>query len=190
MSFSLNKNEKKFLLRLARKSIYSYLKNQKRKDEDYFTKNLETQSGAFVTLHLHGALRGCIGYVKAYKPVQDAIADLAVSAAFNDPRFPALNEQEYPEIDLEISVLTPLQKISDLSEIKIGRDGLLIKNGFNEGLLLPQVATEYNWDAQTFMEQTCHKAGLSSEAWQEEDTEIFSFSAIIFDESQFAENEA
>ncbi len=187
MSFSLNKNEKQFLLQLARKSIFAYLKNEKRASEDYYSDNLETQSGAFVTLHLHGALRGCIGYVKPYKPLQDAIADLAISAAFNDPRFPALSEQEYPEIDLEISVLTPLQKISALSEIEIGRDGLLIKSGFNEGLLLPQVATEYNWDVQTFIEQTCHKAGLASEAWQEKDTEIFSFSAIIFDESQLTE---
>lgn len=185
MSFSLNKDEKQFLLNLARKSIYTYLKNQKREKEDYFSMNLKTHSGAFVTLHLRGALRGCIGYVKAFKPVQDAIADLAISAAFNDPRFPALTEEEYPKIDLEISVLTPLQKISDLSEIEIGRDGLLIKNGFNEGLLLPQVATEYGWDASAFVEQTCHKAGLQADAWQKEETEIFSFSAIIFDESQF-----
>lgn len=185
MSFSLNKNEKQFLLQLARKSIYSYLKNEKRAIEDYYSKNLETPSGAFVTLHLKGALRGCIGYVKPHKPLQDAIVDLAISAAFSDPRFPALSEQEYPDVELEISVLTPLEQIFGLAEIDIGRDGLLIKNGFNEGLLLPQVATEYNWDAQTFMEQTCHKAGLASDAWQQDETDIFSFSAIIFDESQF-----
>ena len=188
MSFSLSKDEKQFLLKLARKSIFTYLKNHKRDEEEYFSKNLKTPSGAFVTLHLQGALRGCIGYVKPHKPLQDAIADLAISAAFSDPRFPALSEDEYPDLDLEISVLTPLQKISALSEIEIGRDGLVVKNGFNEGLLLPQVATEYKWDAQTFIEQTCHKAGLPSEAWQEDKSEIFSFSAIIFDESQFAEN--
>ena len=187
MSFSLNKDEKQFLLQLARKSILAYLEDQKRESEDYFSENLKTHSGAFVTLHINGQLRGCIGYVKAFKPVQDAIADLAISAAFNDPRFPSLNMEEYEIIDLEISVLTPIEKVLDISEIQIGRDGLIIKNGFYEGLLLPQVATEYKWDVPTFLEQTCIKANLSGDAWKNEETEIFCFSAIIFDESQYPE---
>jgi len=187
MSFSLNDQEKQFLLKLARDSISDFLKGKESAKREYFSDNLKTHSGAFVTLHINEQLRGCIGYVKAFKPVQDAIADLAISAAFNDPRFPSLSMEEYETIDLEISVLTPLEKVMDTSEIQIGRDGLIIKNGSYEGLLLPQVATEYNWDVPTFLEQTCIKANLSGDAWKNKETEIFSFSAIIFDESQYPE---
>lgn len=190
MSFSLSDSEKVFLLKLARQTIYNHLQQKEEaKKQDYFSENLKTNSGAFVTLHMHGQLRGCIGYVKPFSPLQDAIKSLAISAAFNDPRFAPLELKEYEHIDFEISVLTPLTPVQDISEIKIGRDGLLIKNGFYEGLLLPQVATEYSWDVNTFLEQTCRKASLPAQAWQDDDTEILSFSAIIFDESQFPEIE-
>ncbi len=185
MSFSINEQEKIFLLELARKSIRNFLEDKQPGVIEYFSETLKTHSGAFVTLHINHDLRGCIGYVKAFKPLQDAISDLAVSAAFNDPRFPTLIEKEFDDIDIEISVLTPLAKVNDTSEIKIGRDGLLIKKGFYEGLLLPQVATDYNWDRDTFLEQTCHKAHLPAEAWKDSETEIFSFSAIIFSELEF-----
>ena len=185
MPFSLDKQEKQFLIKLARESILNHLQQNKATFSEFFSENLKVHSGAFVTLHKQGQLRGCIGYVKPFKPVQEAIKELAVSAAFNDPRFPALSLQEYEQIDLEISVLTPLEKVEDIASIEVGRDGLLVKNGFYEGLLLPQVATEYGWDVQTFLQQTCHKAGLPADSWKEEQTKIFSFSAIIFDESQF-----
>ena len=185
MPFSLDTQEKQFLLKLARESILNYLHKNNTISSDFFSENLKIHSGAFVTLHKQGQLRGCIGYVKAFKPLQEAIKELAISAAFNDPRFPELSLQEYDQIDMEISVLTPLERVEDVSQIEIGRDGLLIKNGYYEGLLLPQVATEYGWDVNTFLEQTCHKAGLPADSWEDEQTEIFSFSAIIFDESQF-----
>ena len=185
MPFKLDKQEKQFLLKLARQSILDYFRQKQAEPANFYSENLRTHSGAFVTLHKQGQLRGCIGYVKAFKPLQEAISDLAISAAFNDPRFPALDQDEYQQIDLEISVLTPLKKVDDISQIEIGRDGLLVKNGFYEGLLLPQVATDYGWDINTFLEQTCNKAGLPKDSWQDEQTEIFSFSAIIFDESQF-----
>ncbi len=185
MAFTLNADEKIFLLQLARNTIRLFLDSKEPLHPEMFSETLAIPSGAFVTLHKQGELRGCIGYVKPFKPLQDAIVDLAVSAAFNDPRFPALNEEEFPFIDLEISVLTPLEPVNDVSEIQIGRDGLLIKQGFYEGLLLPQVATEYGWDLPTFLEQTCRKAGLPGDAWKDSETEIQRFSAIIFDESQF-----
>ena len=187
MSFDLNNQEKIFLLKLARTSIRLHLLGKYPEQTPYFSETLKTESGAFVTLHINKELRGCIGYVKAFKPLQDAIADLAVSAAFNDPRFPALASEEFKQIDLEISVLTPPEIVKDVSDIQIGRDGLIIKNGFYEGLLLPQVAVEYNWDRNTFLEQTCRTAGLSANSWQDEETKILSFSALIFDESQFPE---
>lgn len=185
MPFKLNDSEKIFLLQLARNTIRDFLDDKKPPYPAPFSETLGTPSGAFVTLHKQGELRGCIGYVKPFKPLQDAIVDLAVSAAFNDPRFPALSKEEFPLTDIEISVLTPLEPVNDVSEITIGRDGLIIKQGFYEGLLLPQVATEYGWDVPAFLEQTCRKAGLPGNAWKDADTEIRRFSAIIFDESQF-----
>ena len=186
MSFNLTDQEKIFLLQLARNSIRLHLQGMSNEQVSYFSTNLKTKSGAFVTLHIDKQLRGCIGYVKAFKPLQDAIASLAVSAAFNDPRFPALTFEEFKHIDLEISVLTPPVIVNDVAEIQIGRDGLIIKNGFYEGLLLPQVAVEYNWDRNTFLEQTCRKAGLPADSWKDGKTEIFRFSALLFDESQFS----
>lgn len=182
MSFSLSTEEKKFLLRLARTSIQSFLESKVKPQTEYFSPTLKTESGVFVTLHKNGELRGCIGYVHGYRPLQNAVAEMAISAAFNDPRFDPLSKDELPLLEIEISVLSPLAKVRDVSEIEIGRDGLLIKQNHREGLLLPQVATEYHWDRQTFLEQTCRKAGLPAQAWQEEHTEIFRFSAIIFNE--------
>lgn len=182
MSFSLNPEEKKFLLQLARTSIQSFLEKKNRPQTEYFSPTLKKESGVFVTLHKNGQLRGCIGYVHGFRPLQDGVIEMAISAAFNDPRFEPLRKDELPGIEIEISVLSPLTKVQDLSEIEIGRDGLLIKQNHREGLLLPQVATEYHWDRQTFLEQTCRKAGLPADAWQDENTEIFRFSAIIFNE--------
>jgi AmmeMemoRadiSam system protein A len=105
---------------------------------------------------------------------------MAAAAAFNDPRFESLTTKELKDVELEISVLTPLQRIRDLKEIEVGKHGLYIKKGFYSGLLLPQVATEYNWDRLTFLEETCRKAGLPRHAWKEKDTEIYLFSADIF----------
>ena len=130
-------------------------------------------------------MRGCIGYVEGFKPLQDAVQDNALSAAFKDPRFPSLSLKELDDVEIEISVLTPLEKVTDVSEIKVGRDGLIIKKGFYQGLLLPQVATDWEWDRIQFIEQTCRKAGLSENAWKDADTEIQKFSALVFGEKEF-----
>jgi len=105
---------------------------------------------------------------------------MAEAAAFRDPRFSPVKEKELPELDIEISVLTPLKRIKDVNEIQVGTHGIYIKKGWSSGLLLPQVATEYGWDRQTFLDHTCQKAGLPSTAWKEKDTEIYIFSADIF----------
>lgn len=141
---------------------------------------LRTERGAFVTLHKHGQLRGCIGLIEAVKPLAETVQEMARAAAFRDPRFPPLTPEELPAIDIEISVLTPFRRITDVGEIEVGKHGLMIEKGYNRGLLLPQVATEYKWDRETFLRQTCLKAGLPPEAWKEPDCKIFIFSAEIF----------
>jgi len=141
---------------------------------------LKGKKGAFVTLKKHGHLRGCIGYIEAKKPLYKTVAEMAIAAAFNDPRFPPLRSDELTHITLEISVLSPLKEIKDIREIEAGVHGLYITKGFHSGLLLPQVAKEYKWDRLTFLEETCYKAGLHPDAWKDKDTKIYIFSADVF----------
>ncbi len=179
----LSEEQKKFLLNLARKTIKAEIEKSKLSitcpDEPIY----QRKTGGFVTLHKAGKLRGCIGYVIAYKSLFETIKEMAKAAAFNDPRFPSLQKSELEHIEIEISVLSELIPVQSVDEIKIGRDGLLIQNSFTSGLLLPQVATEWKWDRKTFLEQTCNKAGLDRNCWQQPDTEIFRFFAEIFSES-------
>jgi len=142
---------------------------------------LKEKKGAFVTLKKHGNLRGCIGYIEARKPLYKTVADMAIAAAFNDPRFPPLRSDELTHVTLEISILSPLKEIKDINEIEVGIHGLYITKGYNSGLLLPQVATQYKWDSLTFLEETCYKAGLRPDAWKDKDTKIYIFSADVFD---------
>ena len=141
---------------------------------------LREERGAFVTINKRGQLRGCIGYIDAHGPLHKTIEEMAEAAAFRDPRFSPVKEKELPELEIEISVLTPLKKITDVGEIEVGKHGIYMKKGWLSGLLLPQVATEYGWDRQTFLEHTCNKAGLPPNAWKEKGTEIYIFSADIF----------
>jgi len=140
----------------------------------------EIKRGAFVTLEIGGQLRGCIGQIRARLPLSDTIAEMAVAAAFEDPRFPALSEVEFEHVDIEISVLSPLVRVHDIKEIEVGRDGLLIKLDMHSGLLLPQVATEYGWTTEEFLEQTCLKAGLPRKSYLDKFAEIYRFSAQVF----------
>ena len=184
MNFSLSGQEKQFLLQLARETIITFLTSGKKKKEEYFSENLKTPAGVFVTLHEKGDLRGCIGYVEGVKPLQDAVIDNAISAAFSDPRFMPVGTDEVEQLDIEISVLTPLELVENVEDIQIGKDGLLMKQGYNQGLLLPQVATEQKWDRETFLRHTCLKAGLPTNAWKDNETVIYKFSAIIFGEKE------
>jgi AmmeMemoRadiSam system protein A len=183
MEFSLTENEKKILLKTARETIDARLHNRKPEYPEP-TDNLKTECGAFVSLHKKGSLRGCIGYITGVKPLIETVKDVASSSAFNDPRFSPITENEYDDLELEISVLSPIRKVKNIDEIKVGVHGIVIKRGYYSGLLLPQVATEYGWDRDTFLSHTCNKAGLPSDAWKKLDTSIEIFSAIVFNEKE------
>lgn len=175
----LNKKEKLELLVYARKNIAYKLGVEKEQPEIDLVGD---HCGAFVTLRKEGNLRGCIGNIVSERPLSETINDMSIAAALRDPRFIPLSADELMNVKIEISVLTPLEKVEDLTRIKTGRDGLLVKNGYHSGLLLPQVATEQDWDRETFINQTFIKAGLTPEYINDEKTEIFSFTADVFSE--------
>jgi AmmeMemoRadiSam system protein A len=180
ISLGLREEEKKALRQIAQAAIEGRLKGGKAAPQEGLTPNLQENRGAFVSLHKGGHLRGCIGQIIPTKPLHQTIADMAMAAAFDDPRFDPLSVKELKDLELEISVLTPMERVRNTDEIEIGRHGLYVKKGVFSGLLLPQVATEYNWNRVTFLEETCRKAGLQRNAWKEMDTEIYMFSADIF----------
>ncbi len=175
-------NERKFLLDLARQVVKDNANGLDYDPPNYFSENLAAEMGVFVTLHKKAELRGCIGYVEGIKPLQDAVIEMAKSAAFNDPRFAPVTSDEVDDLEIEISVLSPIKEIKNVDEIVVGKHGLIVEQGFFKGLLLPQVATENNWDRDEFLKHTCRKAGLPKDAWQEKNTKISIFSAEIFSE--------
>jgi len=142
---------------------------------------IDLRAGAFVTLRIKGHLRGCIGYPEADLPLVVVVERCAVSAALSDPRFPPLSEAEWGEVDLELSVLGPIERVVDLNEIVVGRHGLVVEFGRRRGVLLPQVAVEWKWDAVEFAAQTCIKAGLPRDASQK-GAKLFKFEAEVFGE--------
>lgn len=179
----LSTEEKKLLLKIARESILSYLKmGEVTKIE--VPENLKAPGAAFVTLKSHGRLRGCIGHTVAVKPLHETVSYCGIQAAVNDPRFEPVRVDELDDLEIEISVLTPLQEVSSLDEIEVGRDGLLISRGRYRGLLLPQVPTEQGWNKAQFLAHTCRKAGLPVDAYKSPDVTIQKFQAVIFSESE------
>lgn len=142
---------------------------------------LSRLDGAFVSIHKQGDLRGCIGHIEANEPLGGVVARCAVAACSSDPRFPAVSASELPHLDIELSVLGPLERITGPDDFEIGRHGLVVEMGWHRGLLLPQVATEWNWDRETFLAQTCHKAGLARDAWKQGAT-VWRFEAEVFGE--------
>ena len=175
--------EKSFLLELARTEITRITLGGPEESIPLFSPVMSQKRGVFVTLEKDGDLRGCIGYVEGVVPLQQAVREMAASAAFNDPRFPTVEPEEVKELSIEISVLSPLKKITDISEIEVGKHGLIVEKDIYKGLLLPQVAAEYHWDRETFLRQTCYKAGLNEDEWQKPETIIKIFSAEIFREN-------
>ena len=175
----LTGEEKEQLKKIAKESICSILFGS---EKNVFepSEALKEKSGAFVTLKEKGDLRGCIGYIRGVLPLHETVSEMAVQAAFHDPRFAPLSKEEWEDVDMEISVLTPLKKIADIGEIQVGVHGIYIECGGSAGLLLPQVAVEYEWDRNTFLEHTCYKAGLPKDAWKSKDCNIYIFSAEIF----------
>ncbi len=192
MGEMLTEEEGKMGLKLAREAIERYIKDNIRINADEFplTENFERKRGVFVTINKYGDLRGCIGYPYPVKPLKKAIVDAAISAAVEDPRFPPLSRDELADIEIELTVLTNPEKLEVkkrtdlLKKIEIGRHGLIVKRGLRQGLLLPQVATEYNFTVEEFLAQTCMKAGLYPDAWLADGTEISVFEGQIFREKE------
>jgi AmmeMemoRadiSam system protein B/AmmeMemoRadiSam system protein A len=180
----LSKDEKKKLLEIARASIIEAVTRKTQPEIEVTEPRLRENCGVFVTIKKHGELRGCIGYIVAVKPLYETVKEVAKSAAVGDPRFMPMTEDELKDMEIEISALTPLRRIYDVNEIEVGKHGIVMKRGFYQGLLLPQVATEYGWDRKTFLEHTCLKAGLPKDAWKDKSTEIHIFSAEVFSESE------
>ncbi len=176
---NITENEKEELKKLARSAIGTVLFRKTFQIPD-IPEKFNEKGGAFVTIKKKGDLRGCIGYIEAELPLCETVKNAAIHAAFNDSRFSPLQENEWDDIDLEISILTPLKKIDDVLKIEPGVHGLYIKKGYNTGLLLPQVAVEYGWNRTTFLEHACYKAGLPKNAWQSTDVDIYVFSAEVF----------
>ncbi|MCW8985045.1 MAG: AmmeMemoRadiSam system protein A [Thermoanaerobaculales bacterium] len=173
----------RFLLALARETIQSRLNGLPLPSPEPDDAILNEPRGAFVTLKIDGRLRGCIGHVIGVAPLWRAVRDNAIAAAFEDPRFAPLEADELPSTKIEISALTPLRPVV-YDEVIVGRDGILLENGISRGLLLPQVAVEYGWDRETFLDHTCRKAGLEPGCWRDPDTVISTFSAQVFGEEE------
>ncbi len=178
----------KKLIKLAREAISCYF-SDKEVDVDKVNEEFSSVLGVFVTLNKNGELRGCIGFPDGVYPLYEGVIKAAQSAAFSDPRFPSVSEDELKDITIEVSVLTKPEKISVkeasdyIKEVKVSRDGLIIKSSLGSGLLLPQVATEYKWDSKTFLGQTCIKAGLQADSWQDiKGVSVFRFQSQVFSE--------
>lgn len=179
--FSLTGGEKSELLKLARLSVETAVTRRKLYRYDVAgSDNLVQERGAFVTLKIKGALRGCIGYISPIKPLPLTVRDAAAYAAVQDRRFSPVSAAELPKLQYEISVLSPMRRVLDLNRIQPGRDGLVVRSGDKEGLLLPQVAVEEHWDRMEFLRQTCVKAGLTPDAWKDASTDVFAFTALVF----------
>lgn len=181
MELSLTELDKKTLIETARAAIAARLALQAPHYPEP-TDALRAPCGAFVTLKKEGALRGCIGHIAASEPLFETVREAAVSAAFEDPRFPPLGKEEWNATTIEISVLSPFEKITDPGRIRVGTHGIMIRRGYRSGLLLPQVATEQGWDRDAFLTHTCFKAGLPADAWKSPECSIEIFSAIVFHE--------
>ncbi|MDP7282368.1 MAG: TIGR00296 family protein [Candidatus Undinarchaeales archaeon] len=187
----LTKTQGDFLLKLARDTITSHLLGKSKIKPAASHPILNENRGVFVTLNTsNGDLRGCIGHSDPIKPLINAVMDCAVHAATQDPRFPPITKEELSSTKIEITVLTQPKLIevkheaSYTHEITIGKDGLIVEQGTNKGLLLPQVAWDLHWDEKKFLEQTCIKAGLPATAYKDlEKTKVYKFQGQIFKEA-------
>jgi AmmeMemoRadiSam system protein B/AmmeMemoRadiSam system protein A len=189
-AFSLTKPEKDALLKIARKSVETAVRQGAHYEASAgASQALAQERGAFVTLTKNGELRGCIGYVSPFKPLYMTVRDVAMAAALEDTRFRPVTAGELGDLQYEISVLSPLRRVRDVQEIRVGLDGLLIHRGGREGLLLPQVAGDQRWDRLTFLEQVCYKAGLPARTWQDPDADLFRFTALVFGEHRMTESQ-
>jgi MEMO1 family protein len=180
VELGLTAKEKDTLRNVVKKTLQAVVNGDRMPTFTDFSGKLGEKWGAFVTLNKRGSLRGCIGNIIGNQALILTVADMTRAAALEDPRFNRVQPSELPDITFEISVLTPIRKLGSIEDIVIGRDGLIITRGYNRGLLLPQVASDYAWDRTTFLEQTCRKANLPTDAWKDKNTLIEVFSAEVF----------
>ncbi len=178
----LDIDAQKELLAIARRTLEQFLATGEVPDHNPERAELHQESGAFVSLHIGDELRGCIGLIKPDGPLYRTVQQCAVSAASEDYRFDRVSSGELSDITIEISVLSPMERAKDASEITVGTHGLYIVRGQRRGLLLPQVAIEWGWDREAFLAQTCQKAGLEESAWRDPATTIYQFQAQVFSE--------
>ncbi len=182
----LNKSQRQILLKIARDTLENYLAGRKLPELKSDDPVLLEKRGVFVTLRKKGELRGCIGTLIPQEPLARAVRSMAIQSATGDPRFPSVTVEELKDIEIEISVLTVPVKVSGPDEIVLGRDGVIVKKGFRQGVFLPQVAEETGWTKEQFLSALCaHKAGLEPDAWKKPDTELYIFQAEVFSEHEF-----
>lgn len=179
----LSDAQRKELIELARDAILGQIESGKLPEYHTDDPVLTRRSGAFVTLMENGELRGCIGHLEADHPLYQTVQEMATSAAFSDPRFPPLKKNEMDKISLEISILSPFQRITDVNQIEIGKHGLLISQGGGRGIFLPQVPVEQGWDLPAYLTNLCLKAGLPDKCWTKEDAVLYTFTAVVFGEN-------
>jgi AmmeMemoRadiSam system protein A len=181
MSDILSEKQRGFLLHLAREAVTARLADGRIIEPETDDPVLREKRGAFVTLTEKGELRGCIGYPLPLRPLAEAVAEMAVAAALEDPRFEPVTLEEVVGLHIEISVLSLPSPIDDPEKVVVGRHGIIVSRGFHKGLLLPQVPLEYNWDRETFLRHGCLKAGLPPDAWKK-GAQIEVFEAEVFGE--------
>jgi AmmeMemoRadiSam system protein A len=178
----LDDSDKATLLKLARSTLESHFEGTATTEYPASAGALADQKGAFVSLHRGEELRGCIGQLYPDRELGKIIQHCVLSAALQDTRFVPVSREELQDLQIEISVLSPFRRIKNVESIEVGKHGLYVEQGQFRGLLLPQVATQFQWDRQTFLEQTCRKAGLPDTAWQDSRTVIYTFEAEVFSE--------
>jgi len=181
MAELLTKSEQAQLLKIARDTVVEYVSGGNVPAIETASKGLNLQSGCFVTIKQKGQLRGCIGNFISDQPLYKLVQEMAVSAATRDPRFYPMKTHDLDDFEIDISVLSPLERISSVDQIQVGTHGIYIVKGSYRGVLLPQVATEYGWNRDQFLKHTCIKAGLPEDAWNGE-CDIYIFSALVFGE--------
>ena len=169
--------EKKELLTIARNAVTEYVTNRKNPEIEIKNPKFKTDGAVFVTIKENGSLRGCIGHIQAIMPLYQSIIKNAVAACSSDPRFPPMKKEELKDMDIEISILSPFMPLKDVKDIQVGKHGLYIIKDYQNGLLLPQVASEFRWNRDEFLEHVCMKAGLPKDAWK--DAELYTFTAEI-----------
>jgi len=175
--------DRALLLKIAREALAAHVHGASHAAPSHPAPLLSQPGGAFVTLHKGGDLRGCIGHIAPNEPLGTVVPRCAVAAGSSDPRFPPITSTELDALDIEISLLGPLQPIAGPQDIVVGRDGLVVERGWSRGLLLPQVAVEWGWDAEAFLAHTCQKAGLPRDAWKT-DAKLWRFEAEVFGEGR------